>query len=727
MTATAQDNGRWALCAAPLLEPVAGDAEARATGRAPVRISADQASVSGSPPVYEFTGGVMLRRGDQTFTGEQLRYDTGAGEIQADGAIRLRESGLLIAGERARYWLAPERGRFEGVSEYRIAAGHLQGRAERIIREGPTVSRYEGVTLSTCLPGREFWTLRAGSAEIDTQSRQGRARDAVLAIGGLPVFYTPYLQFPVGDERLSGFLAPTIGQSQASGATVALPWYWNIAPDRDATLTPTLYGKRGLMLGGEFRYLEDWVEGEIDGSYLPDDDAFGEDRWSIDQDHRLAVGGSLRGRLHQQRVSDPFYTDDFSNDFDTRSAAFLESEASLAWARNGFTASVDTQYWQQIDQAIQEDDEPYAREPRLRLGYNPVDGIGPLDYSLNAEVTEFTHPVSERTRGRRVDMAPRIALPWRRLGYYLEPAVTWRYTDYDLDGTLPGDDATPSRSMPLYTLDAGLFLERPGTLFDGVYQTLEPRLFYRYAPKRDQSDLPVFDSAATTLTYSGMFRETTFSGPDRIEDGERLTTGVTTRFVDERSGREYLRASVGQIHYFGDREVAADGDPARNQSEIITELRLNLPRGFSASTDYRWDPETSGNRSLRALLRWQGGSERIVNLGLRQRERDGDTTLDQAEASFTLPVATGWRLFGGLLQDLQGGDARERFLGVEQAGCCHAWRLVSRESLQRDPDRDGARLERAFMLELELRGLGGIGDRIRPFLRDEIDGYDPGR
>ena len=720
-------EGRWALCSAPLLdpmppatEPVAGDGER-------IDITADRVQASGQPPIYEFTGSVRARQGDQRLSSERLRYDSGDGRVEGDSGVRLRQPGVLINAERARYWLTPQRGTFEGVSDYRIVAGHMQGQADRIIREGPTLSRYQGVTLSTCMPGREFWTLQAQRAEIDRDTRQGRAHHAVLSLGRLPVFYTPYLQFPVGSERLTGLLAPTIGQSYDNGTTVSVPWYWNIAPQYDATLRPTLYSRRGLLMDTEFRYLEEWIDGEFNVSVLPDDDVFGDDRWAIDQDHQLAIGSSIRGRIKQARVSDAFYSDDFSNELDVRSASFLESEASFAWTGRDSSLSVDTQYWQQIDTRINTTSQPYAREPRLQYRYNPITGLGPLDIDFDAEATRFTHPVSRRTQGRRVDIAPRVSLPWRRRGYFIEPAVTWRHTDYDLTGDLPGRDATPSRSMPIYSVDAGVFLERPSTLFAGVYQTLEPRLFYRRAPTRDQSDLPDFDTSASTLTFSSMFRENAFAGLDRIEDGERLSTGITTRFVNTTSGQEYLSASIGQIFYFKDREVAADGDPADSRSEIVSQLRLDLPRGFSADLDYRWDPDSTDTDNLGTLLRWRGRDTQAINLGLRRRRDEGETTLDQAELSFALPLTRGVRVFAGLLEDLETDNTRERFIGIQQSGCCHAWRLVSEEQLQRDPDRADARLERTVMLELELKGLGGIGDRLQSFLDAEIDGYNPRR
>ncbi|MEX0451120.1 LPS assembly protein LptD [Spiribacter sp. 218] len=709
-TATAQPAGQWALCGAPLLPPVEGDPALRDDPDTPVDIDARRSQTRGDPPVYRFEGDVVVRRADQTFRSERIRYDTAKQRLDAEGGIELREQGLLVSAERARYWLDDDRGRFEGVGEYRLATGHLQGSAASIERTDRVRSRYHRVSLSTCMPGNEFWTLQAREARLNTRTRQGKARHAVLSLGSLPVFYTPYLQFPLGDERLTGFLAPTIEQSQRNGSTIALPWYWNIAPNYDATFTPTSYWKRGLLADAEFRYLEPALSGEVSGSYLPDDDRFGDDRWAINQDHRLHIGNAWRGRLIQQRTSDTAFSDHFGDEFDYRSASFLESQAALSWAENGWLASVDAQSWQRVEADARS---PYARRPRLQLGYQPTRRLGPLAFDAAAEWTDFYNDDPATEQGVEYHFSPRLSLPLRTLAYRFEPAIAWQHTGYDLENS-DRSDPEPSVSVPIVTADARLYLERPETLFDGVYQTLEPRVFYRNVPDRDQDELPSFSTSSSDGTFSRLFRSTAFG----IDHTEQVSLGLTTRYRDQASGRTYLRAAAGQVFYLHD-------DAPRDRSDYVTELRLSLPSGYTAELDYRWDPEQSGNSELRSRLRWQGSADQILNLGLRQREVDGQTTLNQAELSLALQLRPDLRVFAGWLEDLDTHRNRQEFIGLEQSGCCHAWRIVMEDRLQR-ATADTPQVERTFMIELELRGLGGIGDRIRPFLRDEIDGYDPG-
>lgn len=707
--ATPAADGRWALCSAPLLAPMADAPSATPTDSGAVNVTADEARVSGSPPIYAFSGGVRVQKGEQRVRGESLRYDTGAGDLQGDGGVQLRQPGVLIDAERARYWLAPERGHFEGVSDYRVAAGHLQGSAERVVREGPTRSRYQGVTLSTCLPERPFWTLRASSADINRDTRQGRARNAVLSIGRLPVFYTPYLQFPVGSERLTGLLAPTIGRSDSNGTTLSLPWYWNIAPDQDATITPTSYWKRGVLLDTEYRYLQDWIEGTVNASYLPSDDVYGADRWAIDQTHELRLGRSVRGELRQQRTSDTAFNDDFGNEFDYRSAAFMESRAELSWADREVLASIDAQSWQRVDDGPS----PYARRPRVQLGYDPIQGLGPVQFDIASEYTDFYNADATREQGIEYNIAPRVSVPINKLAYRFEPAVAFQHSGYDLTSA-DGDDDSPSASVPIYTADARVFFERPDTLFQGVYQTLEPRVLYRHVPDRDQDQLPDFGSASTTGNFSRLFRATAFNN----DHTEQASVGVTSRYIDERTGREYLRASFGQTFFFHD-------DTERDRSDYITELRLSLPRGFEIDADYRWDPDNADTNKLRTLLRWRGSDQAAVNLSLRREKTDGVTDQNQISASLAVPITAAWRGFAGAREDLDARQTLETFFGFEQSGCCHSFRFIVSEERLRNVDPGQSSLDQTIMFELELKGLGGIGDRIRPFLDAEIDGYNP--
>ncbi len=714
----------WELWGAPLTPEPIGDPGRREADDTALHIDAGHARYEGQSGDYTLRGRPIVTRADQRVEAERLDYDAETGVHDAEGPLRYDEAGAVLEGGDGEFNLDRSTGTLASA-RYRIEAGHLQGEAGRAEMLGPGRSRYHDATLSTCNPGEEVWRLRADRLTIDQSTRQGIARNAWLDVGPVPVFYTPYLRFPVGSDRLTGFLAPSAGRSNTGGAELSLPFYWNIAPNFDSTLTPTIYTERGLRLDTELRYLQPWIAGEIELGVLPDDQVFGDDRWSIDQEHELAIGEHLRGELVQRRVSDTDWPSDFGDNLDVSAESHLQSRAALAWSQRDWSAAVDAQSWQTIDPGIAPRNRPYAREPRVQLRLEPFDTGLPVRYAINAEAVDFTHPAPDlRTTGRRLDLLSRVSLPVRSLGWYVEPAASWRQTAYDLDRPDPGAPAEPDRGLPIYSLDAGLFFERDTRIGEReLIQTLEPRLFYLNVPQRDQDDLPRFDTGLAGFNFPRLFSENRFTGPDRVGDANQLSLGVTSRLVDPFDGREYLRASLGQIFHFEDREVTLSGDPeTASRSDYVAEVQLNPTPALSLRLDAQLDPEDSDNRALRSLLQWRSDARTVINVDYRTRQLNGARTQEQANVTLALPIGRHWRVFGGWRYDLLDDRTQERFAGLGYESCCYAVRAVQRSYLR--PQSDGpAALESQFLIEFELKGLGGIGDRISSFIEDSVRGY----
>lgn len=717
----------WDLCGAPLTPVPAGDPALREAPQTPVRVRAGHATYDADTQRYRFRGRPVFTRADQRLEAERIDYTASTGRLLAEGPLRYDEAGVVLTGGDGRFDLDARTGTLASAT-YRIEAGHLQGDAERLRLLGPERSRYFDVRLSTCNPGEEVWWLHADRLTIDRGTRQGVARNAWLTIYDVPLFYTPYIRFPVGSDRLTGLLAPTFGRSDEGGAEFSLPFYWNIAPNLDSTLTPTLYSKRGLRLDTEVRYLQPWIEGEVRVSVLPEDRVFGDTRWAIEQYHRLAVGDHLRGELLQRRVSDTRWTSDFGDDLDATAESHLESRAALSWSERDWAVSVDAQDWQTIDPVIQPRQQPYARQPRLQLRYQPFDTELPIRYSIVGEAVEFTHPTPElRPTGRRLDLLTRASLPVRSLGWFVEPAVSWRQTSYELERPDPSAPESPDRGLPIYSLDAGLFFERDLQIAGrDVIQTLEPRLFYLRVPERDQSGLPRFDTGLALTTFSDLFSENRFTGPDRVGDANQLTFGLTSRLQDPVTGREYLRVSAGQVFYFDDRDVTLSGEPdTASRSDYVVELRAIPLPGLRLRLDGQLDPEDSGNHSLRAGLQWRSSGPSVLNLDYLTRHEGERLIREQANVSFTVPVTRHWRLYGGWRYDLLRSRTQERFAGIGYESCCYAVRAVHRAYLSPAADGGLAEMNSQFLIELELRGLGGIGDRISEFVDTAVAGYEP--
>jgi len=712
---------RWVYCEGPLVaempaDPGTGD---RIAG------SAEQARYDGQKGEYRLLGDATIRRGDRQISGERLNYSEAEQTVDAEGDVRLREPGVAVNARRGQFRLSDDTGEAEDIN-YRFAQGHLSGEAGRVSFLGDDRTRYEEVTLTTCEPGEEVWELRASEVTIDQGRGQGEAWNARLAVGDVPVAYTPWLQFPVGSQRQTGLLAPILGSNDDDGLTTGLPFYWNIAPNYDATITPRLFQKRGAMLDTQFRYLRPWIAGEIRTTYLPSDDRFGDDRWAINQAHRVASGTHLRARLEQQRVSDPDYPKDFDNSLDGNRERFLESRASATWSESDWSISADGQDWQTIDQTIAPVNQPLARRPRLRARYEPVTTLGPtwIDYGTEIEATRFAHPVaSQRDTGDRWDATARISAPVETLGYFIEPGVQVRHTRYDLER--PGNQATqPQRTVPSYSLDAGLFLERPAPLFgEATKQTLEPRLFLLYTPERDQDELPVFDTQRAQLTFDQLFRVNRFTGADRVGDAQQASWGLTSRLVDQSNGREYFSIAGGGIVYFADRAVTLDGQPETKElSELIGKAELDLPGGLSARLDGLVDPKETGNHEWRTALRYRGSAGVILNGQYRTRQVAGSRVRETANASAALPITRRWTVFGGIRYDLIERASDTGFTGLQYEDCCYAVRGVYRSTL--DPQtQGGTERDNTFLLQVELKGLGGVGNEITDFLNDAVPGY----
>lgn len=733
----AAQSGQWAYCGGPLVPPMP---ESDVTGN---RVSgqADRAKYVGDKARYTLFGDAKVRRGDRQVSGERLRYDDAEGTVKGDGGLRLREPGVAVEADRGQFQLADDTGEAEDVN-YRFATGHLHGEATRMFLLGDERTRYESVTVTTCNPGDEIWELRASEVTVDEGEGFGEAWNARLALGGVPVAYTPWLRFPVGRERQTGFLAPVIGSGDEGGFRASAPFYWNIAPNYDATITPTFFADRGAKLDTQFRYLEPWITGELNLDYLPSDDLANKDRWAINQRHDIAFGEHLRARVRQQRVSDVEYPDDFDTSFNGNTERFLESEAAVSWSERDWSLNGDFQNFQTIDDTISKRSKPLERAPSLDFRYDPARTLGPtwVDYDLEATGTRFAHPnESLVTTGDRLDVTPRVSLPLETLGYFFEPAVRLRHTSYDLDRRkgASGEPETLDRTLPIYSLDAGLFFERPASLLgDNVKQTLEPRVFFVHTPQENQQDLPRFDTQLAQLTFGQLFEPDRFTGADRVGDQTRASFGVTSRFVDEVTGREYFSLSGGGLAHFEEREVTignstregARFDDDLNETgltALVSEAEINLPGGLSADVEGLLDPNDTGNYELRNRLRYKSSSGVILNGRYRMRQLNNSRREETANASAALPVSRRWTLLGAVRVDLIDDQADAAFAGIQYQSCCFALRGAYRTQLDSNAGGGGGTQRNdSIMFELELKGLGGFGDELVTLFRDGVPGYN---
>lgn len=660
------------------------------------------------------TGDVELERGDQWLGTDQLTVEHESEDFRTEGPVRYQDRGVRLTAARAEGDGATGDVRLDEV-QYQLNDQLGNGSADRVSMQGDT-GRLEGATFSTCPPGQRQWEFAASTIEVDQARGIGTARNATLRLGGVPVLWLPWVSFPTDDRRRTGLLSPRIGYDDRNGFDYAQPIYLNLAPNYDATLTPRWMAERGLMLGGEFRYLLPGHAGELEATWLPDDDLANRDRGLARWQHFSALGPNWHARADLNHVSDVYYFSDFGDSLANTSISLLGSVAGVYGRGRGWNASLSLQDWQIASPLVAPGTEPYQQLPALHFRLErPLQPW--LEAGVRAEAIGFRHP--DLPGGQRVDIQPWLRLPFGGASWYATPQLAWRYTGYSLDDALalPGGDTRPDRSLPIASFDAGAFFERQVDWGGGMLQTLEPRLFYLYVPYRDQDDLPLFDTQPLTFGWPGLFRSNRFSGGDRQGDANQVTLALTTRLLDGEDGRERLSASLGRIHFFETPRVTLPGAPALSDegSAWVAEGRLALTERWSLGLAHQWDPE--GERTALSAVRSQWRFDRggLLNAAYRYRADQ----LEQTDLSFVLPLGRDWRLVGRWNYSLFDERTVEALGGIEWRSCCVALRLLGRRYVREFSGEQTS----AIYVELELNGVGGFGRDTARLLDDAILGY----
>jgi LPS-assembly protein len=710
----------WAACGPIRTVPAFPDWEEGGAKPQIVEVEADSAELDQAANTVRLGGDVHVVYGVQTLDADEVEYNRDSDTVTAQGRVLLVRPEARVAGERAAATLGDGRARVE-QAEYRVPAAHARGSASVAEFQGDNQSRYTDISYTTCRPGNNDWELAADELLLDHDEGLGTAHAAKLRVLGVPVVYLPTFTFPIDDRRRSGVLIPTVGSTTNTGFDVRVPYYLNLAPNYDATLTPRLMSKRGLGLGGEFRYLTPHHQGQLAGEVLPNDREFedGQARGTLSLRNYSHWGPRLRGDVVFNYASDSQYFEDLGESLAVTSARQLERTAQLRYVGDSWDVLGRVQHYQTLDQAISPENRPYSLYPQLRYTLHQPEGFAGLSYQALAEYTYFYK--DDYVRGQRVDLYPALSLPLRRPWGYVEPRLGARYTAYGLqDQELAGlSDASPDRLLGIASLDGGLYFDRRTELFgQNVRQTLEPRLFYLYVPREDQDDLPVFDTTPLDFSFDGLFRDNRYNGPDRLGDANQLTLALTSRTLEDRSGEEVLRASIGQILYFSDRSVTLPGEPAASDStsSLVTEVSARVTREWYLRAGLQWDPDDEAGDITQALAQvsYQDRNQRLFNASYRLRKG----VIDQTDLAALWPVSESTSLIARWYYSLLDDQTLEALAGIQYGRCCWRVRALVRQFAD---SADSNNL--AFMLQLELHGLGRLGDDIDEYLQRGIYGY----
>ncbi|MGH8224438.1 MAG: LPS-assembly protein LptD, partial [Woeseiaceae bacterium] len=614
----------------------------------------------GGQPSASLTGGVLVRSGNRVAGADAARYVPETQSLLLTGEVRFEDPQTAVTGESAEFSYGTGRILFQGA-EFLLAEGGSRGAADALEINQQGQLRLEGVNYTTCPPGSDDWLIEAGDIRLDTVEGTGTARNVKLRFQGVPILYTPYFSFPLGDTRKSGVLAPVIGSAGRSGNELSIPWYWNIRENYDATITPRLLTSRGFQLQSEFRYLSIRNSGIAVADYLPDDDLAGGNRYLAALRHRTLFDNAWRGIIDFSEASDAQYFEDLGNSLNSSSTTHLNRRLAFDYYGAHWTAFAQFQDYQTIDEMIVPADEPYRRLPQLRVnGSWPGQLLG-LRLGLGSELVYFDRDAG--VTGWRLDVAPQVEWPLARAGWFITPGVILDHTRYELDGTASGEASDPTRTLPIASLDTGLILERRMRSSSTTLQTLEPRLLYVHIPHREQSGLPVFDTIQPDLNLIQLYRRNRFVGIDRIGDADLLSVGVTSRILDVNDGRELVTATIGQSLYLSEQGVTLPGEPAvsNDSSDYIAEVRFLLYEHLNFDFGHQWGAEDRGTTRSEARIQYRPQSNKVVNLSYRFR-RD---SLEQGDVSWSWPLTRQWNFVGRYNFSFRDRQSLEQFFGLE--------------------------------------------------------------
>jgi LPS-assembly protein len=713
-------------------------------------------------------GDARLERAGDVLSADRIVYRQLDDEVEATGNVRLASPDTEISGPRLRMRLEASTGEFEkpaysirhqpppvpeaaltilGLPAVSEGGGVLattgrmiprppvigSGKAERLEFRGEDQFHLNNATYSTCGPGKRDWEIYVDELDLDYTSEEGKGRNAVVTFKDVPFFYLPWMSFSLNNQRKSGFLPPTIGSTSKSGLEVTAPWYWNIAPHMDATLTPRLMTRRGLQLNTEFRYLLDSPQnriqpgmpdkGQIRLELLPDDNLAGRDRYGYAVLHNQNLGNGFVANLNLNGVSDDNYFSDLSTRVSQVSQGNLLRQGVLTYGGPWYGASINVQTYQTLQALVT----PYRRLPQMTASAFRYDLPLGLIFNLNAEYVNFDHP--NYLLGKRTTLYPQLSLPLATAAFSLTSKLGVHSTQYALDNlNRPGQDnpavaswagvpESQSRVLPIFSVDGGFVMERNTDWFGkALVQTLEPRAYYLYVPKRDQSKIPVFDTGIAGFNFAQMFSENRYAGGDRIGDANELTLAATSRFLDPVSGADLLRATLGTRYYFSDQFVTLPNEVARSErsADFLATLTGQVLPNTYADIGWQYNPRNARTERLTFGGRYRPEAGKVVNAGYRYA-RD---LLGQIDVSAQWPLAGGWHGVGRYNYSTKEHRIIEIIGGLEyDAGCWVGRFVVQRLATIADQPTT------AIFFQLELNDFSRIGSNPMQLLRRSIPGY----
>lgn len=746
-------------CRGAYIDPLAGRQKQQNLAEIPLYVDADHVDMS-ADEIY-LRGNVEISQGNRRIKAEAMSYEREQNKAELNTNVEIRQPGVLVRGDSAKVNTAGQEASFTG-GEFVLHEDHLHGRAGNIEHQSDGVIVLEDGSLTSCEPGSETWQIKGAKLRIDPYKKQGSGKNVRVELMGIPVFYVPYFTFPVGDERQTGLLMPTVGSSEG-GLDITVPWYWNMAPNYDATFAPRYSHGHGNMLESEFRYMNSITHNNLTLALLPEDKGGGDPdieaieeqngsaadlrtykgqkRWLARLLHTGGDDSRWYSKIAYARVSDIDYFRDIAPEsFEVSSNTYLSQNAVLGYRLENWDINAQLQTYQNL---LIDLPPSYRQLPKVNLnGRYTWDALG---LSLNNEWVNFTHADPSFVTGQRANID--YQLEWNRqwMWGYVRPQAGLQSIAYSLneDNLAPQANANPTVTAPYFSLDSSLIFESA----DGS-KTLEPRLFYLFRKAADHSDLyrvtdPIdgtardvnFDTTPLTFSFDQMFRTRRFAGGDRLGDANQLTLALTSRWLSQQHASPLATMSVGQVLYFADQSVSlnySEQVATLEESDLASRVSARVSNNIELRGDFLYNPKEEQLMRATTGIDYQDDSQRRLRLAYRFVRGDeleqATLSVDQVDTAFSLPVGQQWQLLGRLFYDLDNKKELEAFVGFEYDDCCYRLRVLARRwldsklaSLVSDESRH---YDNGVFFEVDLKGLTSSGKRIKNILAENIPGYD---
>jgi LPS-assembly protein len=678
----------------------------------------------------EATGNVAFRQLEQSLRADRVLYFQNSRDVEAFGAVHLEQPGSKVDSPHLKLNLDTHIGTMDHPTYY-LTENAGRGAADVLHIKDQQHYSMENASYTTCPANKMDWEMTTTNLEIDRDSQIGQAHNAWITFMSVPILYTPWMDFPLGDHRKSGFLSPIFGGTTRGGTELTLPYYWNIASNYDATLSPRIISKRGVQFNNEFRYLSPSSRSEVHLDVLPNDALTNSTRARFALKHQQTLLSGLTGYINFNRVADDAYFRDLADTVNTTSQVNLLQEAALAYSRNGWNATARVQRYQTLQDPLAPIAVPYARLPQITVGKQQM--LGNTKTIFAGEFVDFSHPTS--LNARRLVLNPSVSYPLiNEPAFYVTPKLAIHSTYYQMGANNNTGMANASRTLPILSVDSGVYLERDWSLLGKDYlHTLEPRAFYTYIPYQNQSLLPNFDTAQADFSFTQMFTENRFFGNDRIGDANQVTLAVTSRLLEQENGSERFKVTVGERFSFSQPQVNLVAPTSNTgKSDILLAVAGKLNKVWSMDSEFQFDPNQSHTQRYNVAARYRPEPGKTINFGYRFT-RDtlvgtlvpGGTTVftpigavRQVDFSAQWPLSGHFHAVGRWNYSFQEGRILDSIAGLEYNQSCWTLRFVGQRFTTATQQTNTG-----FFVQLELNDLIKVGSDPLIMLKRSVPGY----